>query len=810
MSSFSLGRIAPTLALLSLVLLSHFAGCSGKPPKGPDESSAPALTEGEKLLTRMIETYAKADSYFDRGELRIVGRNQGQQLTESKLPFAVMLERPGKLHLHLYRATYVCDGTWAWGWDEDLPGFLLKKPAPNPVTLGDAYSDDALKAAFNGMYGGSLPAEMLLGADAMDLIRHGDAKPELMSDDFVGDRNCRRVRVKSADGNTVYWIDRENLTLRRIEFPTDRLALTLADTLSMTELKLTAEFIDAQLNTKVPAEAFQFDPPPQLKIVDKLDPLWGSSPPPPLAETLGRTIGDFKLRTLDGRAIGRGDLNGKVAVVLFVAFEGSQHFVLEALNAAQRKFGKRDDLMMLAVSIDNPGPMGIGDEVLDKAMKQAKLEVPLARLVDGSAMTAFDVRFVPNLFILDRQGIVQDNEVGLNPKLNAELGTRIDEVLAGKSLVEAARARYAARLKQFEQAQQAQAAISPEGGLSARVSLATKSQPKTLKLTQLWQNTEIKKPGHIVVAEEKGKPARIVVLDGLRAVGELDAAGKLVRTAQLDLPKVPEEAVVSFLRTTVDRDGKRYFAGSASAQQQLHLFDADFKKLLSFPDGTHAGISDLQMGDLDGDGRPEIVVGYWGVVGVQAISLDGIRQWSNRKLPENVQRLALTGPDKDGKRLVLCTTGLMTLAVLNERGETLKEIPVGNRAARLITAADLTGDGSVELCAITSTSPGTDVAIGFDAAGAELWNYPLPAGLQPVPEMQNEMIVGGKLLKDGTGLWVVAGADGTLHFLDVAGKPLDSFAWGAAIRGLAIGTLDGAPALFISDEKSVTALRFER
>jgi hypothetical protein len=116
----------------------------------------------------------------------------------------------------------------------------------------------------------------------------------------------------------------------------------------------------------------------------------------------------------------------------------------------------------------------------------------------------------------------------------------------------------------------------------------------------------------------------------------------------------------------------------------------------------------------------------------------------------------------------------------------------------------------VELCAITSTSPGTDVAVGFNASGGELWNYPLPTGLQPVPEMQNEMIIGGKLLKDGTGLWVMAGADGTLHFVDVAGKPIDSFAWGSAIRGLAIGTLDGEPALLVSDEKTVTAMRLER
>jgi len=72
------------------------------------------------------------------------------------------------------------------------------------------------------------------------------------------------------------------------------------------------------------------------------------------------------------------------------------------------------------------------------------------------------------------------------------------------------------------------------------------------------------------------------------------------------------------------------------------------------------------------------------------------------------------------------------------------------------------------------------------------------------------MLVGGRALEDGTGAWVVAGADGSIHVLGADGKLLDSWAWGEAIRGINVATIGGKPALVVSDAKGVTALRLSR
>ena len=805
------------LGLALVIVPSLLASGCGKSQEGKSASGQPievvqpdGPNEAEKLLEQMIAAYQKAQSYADRGELRIQYRRDGRPF-ESKVPFSVVLQRPNKLQMNLYLAHVVCDGKNLFGWTDDLPGYILKRPTSSPLTLGEITSDDVLRSVLNeGLAGGSLQLTMLLGADAMELIRAGGERPELLADDVADGVKCRRVRIRREDGSLTYWIEADTLVLRRIEFPTERLALTMAEPTRPTNLTMTAEFTDPQLNPQISPEAFQFEPPPSVKIVDQLDPYVAIQPPPPMAQSLGTKLGDLTLTSLDGKTLARADFAGKTTVFFFWSLGSSDCLpAIAKLNEAYAKFRDRPDASFLAVSLDPGGAQGIADAELQAMLKKHKIEVPAARDLTQSALAALDVRFVPNLFIVGPDGTVQDNEIGLNPKLVEELGARIERVVKGESLVADARARYEERVRKYEQAQQATA--GPGGNIPSLPQgvIAPAAEPKALKMTRLWKSTEIKQPGFVLATDAATGPTRIIVADGLRAVAELDGKGKLLRRIELDLPTSPSEAIVSFWRTAVDKQGKRLFVGSARAQQQLHVFDSDFKRLLSFPEGTHAGISDVQLADLDNDGEPEINVGYWGVVGLQNVALDGTRRWTNRRLPENVLRLAATSA-AGGKRLLVCATGLMTLAVVDDAGQTVKEMPVGSRGVRTIAIADLNGDGRIEMCGIATMGPGTDTAVGFDGAGQETWNYPLPPGVYPVPEMQNEIIAAGPLLPKEPGLWVFAGADGTVHFVNAEGKPIDSFAWGEAIRGLTVGMLDGAATLFIADAKSVTALQFAR
>src|SRR5205085_2351065 len=132
--------------------------------------------------------------------------------------------------------------------------------------------------------------------------------------------------------------------------------------------------------------------------------------------------------------------------------------------------------------------------------------------------------------------------------------------------------------------------------------------------------------------------------------------------------------------------------------------------------GPHAGISDVQLADLDGDGQPEINVGYWGAVGVQNVSLTGMRQWSNRTI-ENVLRLAVIGPDDLAHRRLLCTNGRDAIVPIDHRGQQQDPIRVTNRALHTLVAADLDEDGTQELCGLAATDIGVTIAVGLGLDG---------------------------------------------------------------------------------------------
>ena len=142
---FGLATAAVVLAL----------GCKNEPRHGRGGSAAGTGTENmgaegglnaaEQLLEQMIKTYAKADSYADQGEL-LIQFQAGGRPNVSRVPFSVMLVRPNKLRVHLYQATYLSDGRNAWGWAEDLPGYILKRPAPSTLTLGEVYADPVLRS----------------------------------------------------------------------------------------------------------------------------------------------------------------------------------------------------------------------------------------------------------------------------------------------------------------------------------------------------------------------------------------------------------------------------------------------------------------------------------------------------------------------------------------------------------------------------------------------------------------------------------------------------------------------------------------
>jgi len=394
---------------------------------------------------------------------------------------------------------------------------------------------------------------------------------------------------------------------------------------------LVAEFEGAQLGGQVDAKAFEFETPTDAELVK-----FFVEPHP--AQLLAKEVPDFKFTDLAGKPFTPESLAGKITVLEFWSTTcGYCRMTLPSLDKARRQYQDNNQLAFFAVSIDGPE---VENEALQRAFEGLGVQVPILRDLEQNMRLRFNTTGTPSKFIIDAKGVVQYSQVGVPqvPDLAAALSEKLEKLLAGEDIYQEPLEAYRKRLKEYEQRLEASADSQSSGETGVkkleipRAEIAKRSQPKTFKLTRLWQCKELTAPGNVLVVESAGgSPPRLLVVDAGRSVAEVGLRGKLIATHPLE---IEQTELVTSLRAAAGADGKPYVAALASAQQQFHLLDQQWKLVVSYPqdalENKHSGIADVQLGDLDGDGTLEAYVGYWGLVGVQAVSLEGKRLWSNR------------------------------------------------------------------------------------------------------------------------------------------------------------------------------------
>jgi len=710
--------------------------------------------------------------------------------------------RPNKIRLHVYQGILVSDGEKLRGAVLDLPDQVLAKEAPKELTVRSIYSDRVLTAALTRGLAGPAPQLMLLLADdALEAILYKADEPKLLKPDKIDDDECYRVEIEAPKGTAVFWIDQDTYALRRIDLPTDELRQAIGRGAQLDSISLVVEFKGVRLGGEVDAKAFQFETPPGAKLVTFFV-------PPHPAQLLGKAVPDFTFTDLDGNPVTPASLKEKIVVMDFWAtWCGPCRQSLPLLNKVYEKFKDNEKLAFLAVSVDQPN---VENKQLREMLDNLGVRVPVARDLQRQS-TEFKISGIPSMFILGPDGIVQDYEIGGNPEVAATLPEKIDKLLAGKNIYEEPLAKYQEQLKSYERAAEETGDQSSGDPFTRqqkipRAEIAKRSDPKTLNFKSLWKCTELTEPGNILVVPQADGPPQLFVIDGWTSVTQVGADGSVVATHQL---KIPQGEVVSFLRTGTAGDGKRYFAGSAPGIQQLHLFDENWDLLLSFPkdvqDAPHAGMADVQLADLNGDGTLELYAGYRGDVGVQGVSLEGERQWSNRSIAM-VLGMVVTGSDQKNQRQLLCTCNRGSLVMLDAEGKNKGEVALPNRLLRFIAAADLEGNGQTQYCGLSTIALGADVAVGLTLQGKELWSYELPKGVHGRPI---EAVVAGNLSGSPPGQWLLAAADGSIHILAADGNLIDQFNYGAALSGLAVAQLNGRPVLLVAAQGGLEALQVE-
>ena len=231
-----------------------------------------------------------------------------------------------------------------------------------------------------------------------------------------------------------------------------------------------------------------------------------------------------------------------------------------------------------------------------------------------------------------------------------------------------------------------------------KVEIAPHSEPAALKLTRLWKCAELKGPGNILVLQQPGRSPRLAVIEAGNSIAELAADGKLLAVHKLDLQ--PQE-LIGNLRSAVGADGKRLLVASlpdssgCTCSTKIGSFSSTIRKT---PCKINIAASPtFNWPTWMGSGVPLLYVGYWGDVGVQAVSLEGNCLNKNRFVnPIGAMAVAAM---KEGRRLV-CANSDGTLKTLDAN---LKIYPGGADHHRQhllgwIVGADLDCDGRLQWC----------------------------------------------------------------------------------------------------------------
>ncbi|MDO4576452.1 MAG: redoxin domain-containing protein [Planctomycetia bacterium] len=766
------------------------------------------------VLEGMVNAYKNAQTYRDNGELQVRWTRDGKQW-ERNIPYRTNLERPNRIQIQVGDTLIHSDGIDFRAYTPRMPGMMIHRKCGKEIRLLDLLCDreiylNLIDVESNRFSFLPAPLVLLLADKPLDTFLYGIPQQNLsmLEEKTLENRPCYRISAKRGDEETLFWIDKENFLLRKVELPvqTAMKEKSSAGT-PVDSMTITLDFHDAERNGPAGEVKTTLTLPSNVREVTNYM--------PPQLELLGKPAPDFTFVGLNGEKFTPASLKGKNVVLVFWTTYGEpSRLIFEQLEKVVKKF-QNENIVFLAVNDD---ASNVTNASVATALVRFGSSFLPARDPEGATLRKFHSAGTFALFLIDTNGLIQSFDSEYSPSLGDTTLRRIGLLLEGKPVSSDV-------LRQLEKSQQDyiesitrwvengifldQVEIMQVSIPEAKISPS--SEPVAFQKTEIWKNTDLKAPGSILVLPgENGNSDTLFVLENGDVMTQISPHGKVLNRFPLPLENGSFE--IAALTAVNPKDGKRYFV---TYGKQVHVFDEQWKPVFHYPDKPLSELSDLVadvvVDDLDGDQELEFYVSFWSGEGVHRIGLDG-KPVAHSAADDVVFQMAamhhfpLDEKPKPGPAL-LCIDPSGIISVWDARLNLIGSVAVKDRTLGWIAASDLSQNGTENIVAVSIAVGAKYKAVGITPAGKELWSLNLPDGAYPRP-IDKIFPVHLKNPVTTQGQWLLLGADSSLHLIDMDGILVDRFNFGKIINGIASATLNGKPVLLISTPDDLRAMEF--
>jgi hypothetical protein len=544
------------------------------------------------VLEGCVQTYQQLTSYEDRGYVQLSYRLDGEPMID-RAPLSVAWDKEGRIGLRVYSVTAgPSDQRWRLrianregessptpstavsqssadttnipsqdphgeALENSLDRQVLSRAVPPKVTFDWLLSDPLVANQLAAGLAGFPPQlDLLLSPQPLSGLADAAAPLSFSAEERVDQHLCHVINVNRDGAEYRLWIDQANGLLRRVQIPNQNLASAIQHDRRVSELKLTIELEQVQVNRAVDWERFEVNVHPGERLVSHF------VPPPPVIETagLGVKIPAFYLNGYTGNlaysSVARS--KRKATVLVWLADHPACRMAAEQLVAIQKSLtaaGVQESVEFVSVWAEPTAPAGLS---LANLAESWKLPGEMAIDRDAVGRDLFGVDQAPTLIVLDADNRVQLRESGANPLLEQLLPQLLIQVARGDNLAQQLVARNRGAATRHA-AELALAAASD----ATQTAMPSSYSPGVVQLTELDRTAQSRSNVAITVDAQQN-------LWRLSDTGQLECIDPTGGSS--DSLKTPWKSEPGEVRLIAAPDGE-YFALLSESGQRLQVLE---------------------------------------------------------------------------------------------------------------------------------------------------------------------------------------------------------------------------------------------